>query len=392
MNADKIRQDIRGLSDGKIFLNNAGSSLMPKIVVDSMIDYLHQEEQFGGYEVANRNAELSEQFYDETAKLINCKPSNIAFATSATEAFAKALSSIIFKEGDVIITTVDDYISNQITFISLQKTLNVKIVRTKNLSDNELDLEDLESLIKQHNPKLVAVTHIPTNSGLIQNVEGVGKICKQYNVLYLVDACQSVGQMVVDVEKIGCDFLTATGRKFMRGPRGTGFLYVSDRVLEQNYAPLLLDMRGANWTEYNDYELFKTAKRFEHWEISYASLLGFTQALKYANDIGLHNIENYNRKLSGKLRENIKNIGFNVWDLGNNLSSIITFSGPDGDLENIQKVLKENNIFFSATYKNSALIDFTNKNINGIVRLSPHYFNTAEEIEKVSGILKNSLQ
>ncbi|GAA4166012.1 aminotransferase class V-fold PLP-dependent enzyme [Chryseobacterium ginsenosidimutans] len=392
MNIDKIRQDIRGLSDGKIFLNNAGSSLMPKIVIDSMIDYLHQEEQFGGYEVANRNAELLEQFYDETAKLINCKPSNIAFATSATEAFAKALSSIIFKEGDVIITSVDDYISNQITFISLQKKLNVKIVRTKNLSDNELDLENLESLIKQHSPKLVAVTHIPTNSGLIQNVEGVGKICKQYNVLYLVDACQSVGQMVVDVEKIGCDFLTATGRKFMRGPRGTGFLYVSERVLEQNYAPLLLDMRGANWTEYNDYELFKTAKRFEHWEISYASLLGFTEALKYANDIGLDNIENYNRKLSEKLRENLKNNGFNIWDLGNNLSSIITFSGPDGDLENIQKVLKKNNVFFSATYKNSALIDFTNKNINGIVRLSPHYFNTVEEIEKVSGILKNSLQ
>jgi len=392
MNTDIIRQDIRGLSDGKIFLNNAGSSLMPSIVVDSMVDYLHQEEQFGGYEVANRNAELLEQFYNETARLINCKPSNIAFATSATEAFAKALSSIIFKEGDVIITTVDDYISNQITFISLQKKLNVKVIRTKNLSDNELDLEDLENLIKLHTPKLVAVTHIPTNSGLIQNVEAVGKICKQYNILYLVDACQSVGQIVVDVEKIGCDFLTATGRKFMRGPRGTGFLYVSDKVLEQNYAPLLLDMRGANWAEYDDYELFKTAKRFEHWEISYASLLGFTKALQYANDIGLDNIEHYNKELSQKLRQNLRNSGFQIWDLGNNLSSIITFSGPDGDLENIQKVLKENNVYFSATYKNSALIDFTNKNIYGIVRLSPHYFNTTEEIEKVSEILKNSLK
>ncbi|KQT23315.1 capreomycin acetyltransferase [Chryseobacterium sp. Leaf405] len=392
MNTDIIRQDIRGLSDGKIFLNNAGSSLMPSIVVDSMVDYLHQEEQFGGYEVANRNAELLEQFYNETARLINCKPSNIAFATSATEAFAKALSSIIFEEGDVIITTVDDYISNQITFISLQKKLNVKVIRTKNLSDNELDLEDLENFIKLYDPKLVAVTHIPTNSGLIQNVEAVGKICKQYNILYLVDACQSVGQMVVDVEKIGCDFLTATGRKFMRGPRGTGFLYVSDKILEQNHAPLLLDMRGANWTEYNDYELFKTAKRFEHWEISYASLLGFTKALQYANDIGLDNIEHYNRELSQKLRQNLRNSGFQVWDLGNNLSSIITFSGPDGDLENIQKVLKENNVYFSATYKNSALIDFTNKNIHGIVRLSPHYFNTTEEIEKVSEILKNSLK
>lgn len=392
MNIDIIRQDIRGLSDGKIFLNNAGSSLMPIQVIDSMVDYLKQEEQSGGYEVANRNADLLESFYDEAARLINCKSSNIAFATSATDAYAKALSSIVFKEGDVIITTIDDYISNQITFISLQKKLKLKIIRTRNLADHELDLEDLEDLIKKYNPKLVAVTHIPTNSGLIQDIEGVGKICKKYDVLYLVDACQSVGQMFVDVTKIGCDFLTATGRKFMRGPRGTGFLYVSDKILEQNYAPLFLDMRGANWTEYDDYELFKTAKRFEHWEISYASLLGFAEALKYANTIGIHAIEHYNNGLSERLRENLRNSGFQVWDQGNNLSSIITFCSPDGDLENIQKVLKENNIFFSVTYKNSALIDFTNKNINGIVRLSPHYFNTVEEIEEVSAILKNSLK
>lgn len=391
MNTDKIRQDIRGLSDRKLFFNSAGSSLMPKIVVDSMIDYLQQEEQFGGYEVAERNSENLESFYSETAKLVNCKPSNIAFMTSATEAYAKALSSIIFKDGDVIITTADDYISNQITFISLQKKLNVKIIRMKKLADNELDLEDLENLIKQYDPKLVAVTHIPTNSGLIQNVEAVGKICRQYNVLYLLDACQSVGQMVVDAEKSGCDFLTATGRKFMRGPRGSGFLYVSDRVLEQNYAPLLLDMRGAHWSEYDDYELFKTAKRFEHWEVSYAAVLGMTEAVKYANNVGLENIENYNRKLAETLRENLQNSGFKVLDIGKNLSSIVTFCGPDNDLENIQKVLRENNVFFSVSYKNSALIDFSDKKVDGAVRLSPHYFNTMEEVDRVSEILKKSL-
>lgn len=392
MNTDKIRQEIRGLSDGKLFFNNAGSSLMPNIVVDSMLDYLQQEEQFGGYEVANKNTELLESFYTETAKLINCKSSNIAFMTSATEAFSKALSSIIFKEGDTVITTVDDYISNQITFISLQKRLNVKIIRIKKLENNELDLEDLENLIKQNYPKLVAVTHIPTNSGLIQDIEAVGKICRQYDILYLADCCQSVGQMVVDVEKIGCDFLTATGRKFMRGPRGSGFLYVSERVLEQDYAPILLDMRGAHWSEYNNYELFKTAKRFEHWEVSYAAVLGMMEAVKYANIIGLNNIENYNKKLAEKLRKNIENGGFKVLDIGKNLSSIVTFCGPDNDLDNIQKVLKENNVFFSVSYKNSALIDFTDKKVDGAVRLSPHYFNTLEEIEKVSDILHKSLK
>ena len=392
MNTDKIRQEIRGLSDGKLFFNNAGSSLMPNIVVDSMLDYLKQEEQFGGYEVANKNAELLENFYTETAKLINCKPSNIAFMTSATEAFSKALSSIIFKEGDTVITTVDDYISNQITFISLQKRLNVKIIRIKKLDDNELDLEDLENLVKQNHPKLVAVTHIPTNSGLIQDIEAVGKICRQYDILYLADCCQSVGQMVVDVEKIGCDFLTATGRKFMRGPRGSGFLYVSDRVLEQDYAPILLDMRGAHWSEYNNYELFKTAKRFEHWEVSYAAVLGMMEAVQYANIIGLNNIENYNKKLAETLRKNLEKGGFKVLDIGKNLSSIVTFCGPDNDLENIQKVLRENNVFFSVSYKNSALIDFADKKVDGAVRLSPHYFNTLEEIEKVSDILHKSLK
>lgn len=392
MDIEKIRQDIRGLKDGKIFLNNAGSSLMPDIVTDAMTDYLKLEELSGGYHVANVHADELEEFYEETAKLINARPSNIAFATSATEAYSKALSGIIFKEGDVIITTADDYISNQITFISLHKKLGVKVIRMKNLPDHELDLEDLEHLIRVHPPKLIAVTHIPTNSGLIQNVEAVGKICREHDILYLVDACQSVGQMVVDVGKIGCDFLTATGRKFLRGPRGTGFLYVSDRILEQDYAPLLLDMRGADWTGYNDYELFGTAKRFEHWEVSYAATLGLKHAIRYANHIGMDVVEEYNQSLSRKLRENLKNSGFSIWDWGNRLSSIVTFSGPDGDLENIQKVLKENNVFFSVTYKNSALIDFTKKNINGIVRLSPHYFNTMEEIEKVSGLLKSSLK
>ncbi|CAA7392403.1 aminotransferase class V-fold PLP-dependent enzyme [Chryseobacterium fistulae] len=383
MDIESIRKDTKGLSDN-FFFNSAGSSLMPKIVVESMINYFNQEEQWSGYEVANRSSELFECFYEETAKLLNCKPSNIAFTTSATDAYAKALSSIPFKEGDCIITTNEDYISNHITFVSLQKKLNVKVIRMKNFSNNELDLEDLERLVKEYHPKLIAVTHVPTNSGLIQNVEGVGKICRQYDIIYMVDACQSVGQMVVDVQKINCDFLTATGRKFMRGPRGTGFLYVSDKILEQNYVPLFLDMRGIKWSGHDDYELINMAKRFEHWEISYGSLLGLLEAVKYANNVGMDHIETYNKKLSKTLRENLQNNGFKIMDKGINLSSIITFCGRNESLDTIQKVLRENNVFFSLSYKESAVIDFTKKNVDElIVRFSPHYFNTLEEIESI---------
>ncbi|WP_390453621.1 aminotransferase class V-fold PLP-dependent enzyme [Chryseobacterium sp. Alg-005] len=386
MNIDLIRKETAGCSD-KLFLNSAGGSLMPEIVVNAMIDYIKQEEQFGAYEVMSRNLEAVNQFYEETARLLNGKPSNIAFTTSATDAYAKALSSIPFQERDCIITTVDDYISNQIAFISLQKRLNIEVIRMKNLLDHEIDLEDLEVLVKKHHPKLIAVTHIPTNSGLIQNVEGVGAICTKYDILYLVDACQSVGQLKIDVQKIGCDFLTATGRKFLRGPRGTGFLYVSDKALNRNLAPLFLDMRGAGWTEFDDYEIFQTARRFEHWEISYSSLRGLTEAVKYANTIGTDCIENYNKKLAQTLRSGLQSTGYKVLDEGKWLGSIITFCDKNNQIESIQNMLTENKIYYSISNKSSALIDFTHKNVTAAIRLSPHYFNTMEEIDAVISIV-----
>ena len=386
MDLNTIRQDTIGCSD-KIFLNSAGSSLMPKIVVETITNYLYHEQQIGGYMAAGRNAESIGQFYEEAAKLINTRPSNIAFVNSSTDGYAKALSSIPFEKGDCIITTNNDYISNQIAFISLQKRFQIKIIRAADLPDHELDLEDFEKLIRKHQPKLIAVTHIPTNSGLVQNVEAVGKLCRQYNILYLVDACQSVGQRVVDVEKINCDFLTATGRKFMRGPRGTGFLYVSDRVLHAEMAPLFLDSNGAQWTEFDHYQLNGTARRFELFERSNALLMGFKEALRYANTIGMAAIENYNRELSGKLRTNLQNSGYRILDQGNQLSSIVTFCQKDNKIDQIQKVLNENNVFFTVSNKTNALIDFTFKNVDHAIRLSPHYFNTVEEIEVVSGLL-----
>lgn len=388
MNLEVIRQDTPGCSD-KIFLNSAGSSLMPKPVVEATIKFLYEEQELGGYAAAVQNTGLISQFYEEVAKLINTKPSNIAFVGSSTDGYAKALSSISFKEGDCIITTNDDYISNQIAFISLQKRYHVEIIRVANLPDHELDLEDFENLIKKHHPKLIAVTHIPTNSGLIQNIEGVGRLCKQYDVLYLVDACQSVGQIVVDVEKIHCDFLTATGRKFMRGPRGTGFLYVSDKALHQKMYPLFLDSIGAQWTAFDDYQLNDTAKRFELFERPYAALLGFAEALRYANTIGMDQIEHYNRTLADTLRITLQNNGFRILDKGNRLSSIVTFCQADGKVEKIHKILSDHKVFFKENRREHALIDFTFKNVDHAIRLSPHYFNTIEEIGKVSQLLEN---
>ncbi len=387
LNLEEIRKDTKGCELG-LFMNSAGASLMPRQVVEKMINYLKEEELVGGYALEKTHEEEIADFYIQAAQLIKCKPENIAYTYNATDGYVKALSSIPFIAGDIIITSNDDYISNQIQFLSLQKRFNIHIQRTKNLSSGELDLADLENLIKNKQPKLVAITHIPTNSGKVQALENVSKLCQKYQVLFLIDACQSVGQLPVDVNKIKCDFLTATGRKFMRGPRGTGFLYVSDKVLQLGMAPLLLDMKGSDWVDENNFQILPTAKRFELWEASVASLLGFKEALKYCNQIGIENIYQYNQTISKQLRENLSNHQLiQLLDEGIDLCNIITLKFTKHSLQNLEVELKKHHIVYSISYRKFAPIDFNKKDVDWALRLSPHYFNTIEEAHKVSEIL-----
>ncbi|KIO74671.1 capreomycin acetyltransferase [Pedobacter lusitanus] len=387
MDINTIRKETRGCTD-KIFLNSAGSSLVPDTVFNQMMNILTEEAQIGGYAVAGLNQQGIDEFYIEAAKLLNCAPENMSFQTSATDAYAKAISSIEFKAGDIILTTDDDYVSNQLSFLALKKRFGIRIIRAANLPDGDLDLVAFEELVRVHQPKLVALTHIPTSSGLIQAADEVGAICRKYNVWYLVDACQSVGQLVVDVQKMGCDFLTATGRKFLRGPRGTGFLYVSDRALEAGLAPLIFDMVGAEWTSVDVYTLVPTAKRFEFWESSIAGRLAFKEALKYANHIGMANIEKYNADLMAQFRNQLGQIkGLHLQDRGTHISSILTLTMDHHTTEEIAARLREHNVYFSLSTIGSAMINFPKKKIKNAVRLSPHYFNTPEELEKVVAIL-----
>ncbi len=389
MNLEKIRRDTPGCHD-KIFFNSAGASLMPSFVVETIKGYFEQEEQLGGYKVQDLQVTIINEFYEEVAKLLNCLPRNIAFANSATDAYAKAISSIAFKAGDTVLTTDDDYVSNYIAFISLKNRFGINILRSGNLENGDLDLEHFEAQIQEHQPKLVAVTHVPTNSGKIQDVVGVGKLCKKYDILYLLDACQSVGQMPVDVEEIGCDFLSVTGRKFLRGPRGTGFLYASDRMLEEGYMPLFADAGGADWIAAEQYRPHKEAKRFQLWENSYAILLGLKEAVKYLNDLGVQNVFDYNQTLLKQLTKGLQSIpGIKTYDEGSRRSNIITFRKGNLQQRQIKSKLDEAGIYYSVSGINYALIDYQKKGVDWTIRFSPHYFNTVEEINRALTIVDN---
>lgn len=373
-----------------VHLNNAGASLPPTSVVQAQLDYLEFEAKTGGYEAAEFKSTAIQTFYSRTAQLLNVHESQVAFMTSATAAYNTALSSIPLEEGDVILTTNDDYASNQIAFLVLQKRKGIRVIRAEEAANGGVDVDSVEDLMKKFKPRLVAITHVPTSSGLVQDVNSIGTLCSANDVWYMVDGCQAAGQLDIDVEAIGCDFYTASFRKFLRGPRGTGFLCISERVIDEQLVPLFPDLCGAEWIAPNDYKLLKNARCFEYWERNYANLMGASAALAYALDIGLPNIETRVKKLANYTREKLNEIsGFEVMDRGEELCGIISLKVPKDSAKEIKQHLSKHRIHVSTVERSSALIDFTKKGINSALRISPHYYNTRKEIDEVYEILSN---
>jgi selenocysteine lyase/cysteine desulfurase len=384
----QLRAETPGASQ-KIHLNNAGASLQPVSVHTAVRRHLDLEATLGGYEAADAMAAEIAGFYTSIAQLLHTEARNIAFSASATDAYARALSAIPWKAGDVILSTENDYASNQIAFLSLQKRLGVRLLRARDLDTGGVDLEDLEKLMRQHQPVLVAVTHIPTNSGLVQPVEAIGKLCREMGCWYLVDACQSAGQMDLDVEKIGCDFLTATFRKYLRGPRGTGFLFASDRVLDAGLELLLPDMRSAEWIGADAYRTAASARRFEYWEMPIALLLGSKAAADYALETGLDFAQNRIQELATLTRTMLANLpGVQVLDQGTQLCGIVTAHASHWESIALMDKFKQANINVRVSPRVAAQIDFERKGVDWALRISPHYYNTEEEILQFIDVLK----
>ncbi|MDZ4714255.1 MAG: aminotransferase class V-fold PLP-dependent enzyme [Cytophagales bacterium] len=377
---DQYRQDTPGCQH-KIHFNNAGASLMPASVIEAQKTYLDLEAITGGYETADLQAEAINAFYDAMARLINSAPHNLCFTSSATNSFARALSSIPFQRGDSILIANEDYISNQLTLLSLQKRLGVQLLRAESLPEGGVDLDNMKQQMDRHRPRLVSISHVPTNTGLIQPVEAVGTLCRERDILYLVDGCQSIGQFRIDVRAIQCDFFTGTFRKFLRGPRGTGFLYVSDEVLQQELWPLHIDMRGADWTGPDSFQLQPDARRFEDWELPYSLVMGSRAAAEYALRVGLDEIQERNEVLCKKVRAGLSRLGLRLMDRGASLGSIITVAVPGKKPEDVLHQLRSRNINTSIASRSSAVIDFDAKGVSWALRISPHYYNTEQEIE-----------
>lgn len=365
----------------RVHLNNAGSALQPAAVVAEVEAHLRREAEIGGYEAADEAQGPLAACYDALATLVGASPRNIAIVTSATHAFALALSSIDFARGDRIVTSQDDYISNQLMYLSLAARRGVQVERVPDAPEGGVDLGALERAIARARPKLVALTWIPTSGGLVQPAEAVGALCRKAGVPFLLDACQAVGQIEIDLAALHCDYLAATARKFLRGPRGIGFLAVSDAALVRGDAPLLPDMRGARWTAADSYALVDDARRFEQWEFPYALVLGLGVAARYALEVGVGEAAARAHALAAEARRLFGAIaGVRLLDRGMRLSAIATFAVEGHDARDLMRALRARGVNTSAQARSDALIPLERAGANSLLRISPHYYNTVEEI------------
>jgi selenocysteine lyase/cysteine desulfurase len=234
---------------------------------------------------------------------------------------------------------------------------------------------------------------MPTNSGLVQDVQAIGSMCRARDVLFLVDGCQSVGQMPIDVESMGCDFFSATSRKYLRGPRGAGFLYVSQRVLDSGLEPLFPDMRGADWIGPDLYQPAPDARRFETWEFAWALVLGTGAAARYASEIGLKEIQDRARALASSLRQRLPELqGARVLDRGPELGATVTASFAGQVPSDLVRQLRTRGVNTSSQTRIDAVIDYDEKEVDGALRISPHYFNDESDLDTLLGALTEILE
>jgi len=383
---DRVRADTPGVENW-VHFNNAGSALPPNVVVETTVDHLRREAAIGGYEASDEAHERLDKVYESLAVLIGGRADQVAVIENATRAWDMAVYGYPFVAGDRVVTGRSEYSSNVIAFLQLRDQVGIEIVLIDDDESGQIDLGALEAELER-GAAMVAMTHIPTSGGLVNPAAEVGALCAAHDVFYVLDACQSVGQVPVDVNEIGCDVLSSTGRKYLRGPRGTGFLWTNDRALAR-IVPPFLDLHAATWTSVDTYTVRADAKRFENWETYYAGKLGLGAAADYLLDLGVSDSTARIGDLGTALRARISEIpGVATHDKGVRPGGIVTFTVDGVDAETIASSLREAHINTSTSGAGASHIDLGARGLTAVVRASVHYYNTEQEIEQFAAALE----
>ena len=388
----KARNETRGCRR-IIHFNNAGAALMPVAVSEVLHNYLTEEEFNGGYETAGREAAALNDFYAAAAQLLNCRSEEIAFVDSATRAWEMAFHAFCFEPGDRILTAESEYPSNIIAYLQQAEQCGVELVVVPDDGYGQVDTRVLRELI-DHRTKLISLNHVPTCNGLVNPVAEIGRIASDAGIPFLLDASQSIGQLSLDVDALACDVLCGSGRKYLRGPRGTALLYVRRGLLERMQPPFV-DQHTARLLPPGRFTLRDDARRFETWENYCAGKAALGAAIRYALAWGIDEIQHRVYRLADGLRVRLASIdGVNVTDRGQEQCGIVTFEAAQMSPQEIKATLAREGINVSTFSGFARFSDLRNGRITEIVRASLHYYNSDEELdtftEKLRACLKSS--
>jgi selenocysteine lyase/cysteine desulfurase len=390
IDVERVRDETPGCSN-VLHFNNAGAALPPQPVLDAQVTHLEREAAIGGYEAEAEAEEKLSHTYDSIARMLCCTPEEIAIVENATRAWDMAFYAMPFDDGDRILTSQAAYASNHIACLQVAQRTGAEVEVVPSDESGQIDVDALRSMMDDR-VALIALTHVPTNGGLVNPAAEVGAVAEDADVPFLLDACQSAGQMPLPVDEIGCTMLSATGRKYLRGPRGTGFLYVQQDWIE-HLEPPLLDLHAATWTGPESYEIQPDARRFETYEGHVAGKVGLGVAVDYAMQLGLNAIFDRIQHLARTLRSNLsERSGLTVHDTGRTRCGITTFSAEQMDARPIQAALREQNINVSVSTPSSTRLDAEARDLPDLVRASVHYYNTENEIKRFRTALSEVLQ
>ena len=374
-----------------VHFNNAGAGLMPQPVLDAVTAHLQLEAEIGAYEAEVQSHDAVEHVYDSIASLIGCSREEVAVVENATRAWDMAFYSLPLGPGDRILTAEAEYASNYIAYLQVARKTGARVEAIPDDEYGQISIEALRNAIDEK-VKLISITHVPTNGGLVNPAAEVGKVAREGGILYLLDACQSVGQLPIDIDEIGCDMLSATGRKYLRGPRGTGFLFVRKSVINR-LEPVLLDLHAADWVSRDEYVIRPDARRFENWEGNYAGKIGLGVAIDYALEWGMENIWPRVFGLASSLRDGLRGIpGVTVRDIGEQQCGIVSFTTEGKEPEEIWRELNAEKINVWTSPLRFTRLDMARRGLGSVVRASVHYYNSEEEVHRFCEVLARMLK
>ncbi|NRG16994.1 aminotransferase class V-fold PLP-dependent enzyme [Rhizobiales bacterium] len=383
---ERLRADTPGVENVTHF-NHSSCSLPSNQVLREVVGHLYREAASGPSEVGILAAADVQATRDAAAQLLNASPGEIALTGSGSQGWGAAFAALPrLKPGDRLLTSRHEWGGNLSMMRRAAERSGATVEFIPCRTDGTVSPEALANMIDER-VKLVALTWLPANGGLINPAAELGRITRAAGVPYFVDAGQALGQLETDVNAIGCDVLKGAGRKFLRGPRGTAILYVRDSFL-RSLDPMTCDVLSAPWLDGGP-RLREDARRFETSENSFALQLGLGEAIRQALEIGIANIRDRIETLSQKLRAELSEMaGIAPLDLGTEKSGIVSFSIPGMPAAEVRGHLARNNINVAAIAAAYCPVDMAERGLSEVVRASVSYLTTESEIDRLTDALR----